>query len=68
MATRSTTSKHQPAPPNYRLGQTGVYHNVGRSRSVTPGSSPSRNRSNMSTAPVPGNGGAQYTYVPRING
>jgi hypothetical protein len=66
MATRSTTSQYQPAPPNYRLATTGPFRNVGRYRAVT-AASPGPTAANMSTAPIKGNG-AQYKYSPRISG
>lgn len=68
MAVRSTTSAFQPPPPNYQIPQSGAYHNVGRYRRVYNGSSPSRQRANMSTAPVSGTMNTQFKYIPRVSG
>lgn len=65
MAVRSTTSQHQPIPPNYSTAA-GPYRNVGRYRAIT-SATQGPVRANMSTAPtLPGN--QQYFYVPRLNG
>jgi hypothetical protein len=68
MAQRSTTSQYQPSPPNYAIPNSGVYRNVGRYRRVYTGSSPTRNRANMSTAPINGTMNTQYKYSPRVSG
>jgi hypothetical protein len=65
MAIRSTTSQFQPSPPNYRLPQSGPYHNIGRYRAITSATTGPA-RANMSTAPT--NGNTQYFYVPRVSG
>lgn len=66
MATRSTTSMYQPIPPNYALGTTGAYHNVGRYAAINGAATPHSKGPNMCTAPVVGN--TQFQYVPRVTG
>lgn len=67
MTMRSTTSAHQPIPPNYATG-TSAYRNIGRYRAIT--RDPATQRPvgpNMSTAPTTANN-TQYQYIPRTNG
>ena len=65
MAVRSTTSQHQPIPPNYTTSA-GPYRNIGRYKAVN-SATPGPNRANMSTAPTLANG-TQYFYSPGLNG
>ena len=67
MTIRSTTSQFQPSPPNYRLTQSGPYHNIGRYRSITR-TTEGPTRANMSTAPTVRTTNNQYFYVPRLSG
>jgi len=67
MAVRSTTSQHQPFPPNYTT-QAGPFHNIGRYKAIN--SNPATRRpvgANMCTAPTTANK-TQYFYVPGLNG
>lgn len=67
MAVRSTTSQHQPIPPNYTTSA-GPYRNVGRYKVISAAASSRRPvSSNMSTPPTTANQ-TQYLYVPRLNG
>lgn len=68
MAVRSTTSEHQPFPPNYTTAA-GAYRNVGRYKVVNSNAATQQPVSaNMSTPPLPNAQGRQYFYVPRLNG
>lgn len=69
MAVRSTTSQHQPSPPNYAQGVTGPWHNIGNYRRIT--SVPATQTPvgpNMCTPPIPANTQTQFQYIPGING
>ena len=67
MAVRSTTSQHQPIPPNYTT-TANAYRNVGRYKAVNSAAASRRPvAANMSTAPTMANN-TQYFYVPRLNG
>ena len=69
MAIRSTSSEFQPAPPNYVLGSTGPWHNIGHYRAITSAAATqSPVGPNMCTAPVPNNNATQFQYIPGING